>query len=204
MANADTPFGLRPIKHRNGAPYNGAVNAYFVPASYATALFVGDPVVKTGTSNAAAITAPGAGAFPVGTLPEINKAAAGTTNRITGVVVGFAADPNGLERRYNPASTARVVYVCDDPDVIFEAQVDGTLTADMIGLNAVLVYTNAGSTFTGQSGAEISIGTAPATTVGFQVNLLRVVNREDNELGEFAKVEVRINTHTETNAVTGI
>jgi hypothetical protein len=204
MANADTPFGLRPIKHRNGAPYNGAVNAYYVPDDYATALFVGDPVVKVGTSNAAAVEAPGAGSFGIGTLPSINKAAAGTTNRITGVIVGFAPDPNGLERIYNPASTERVVYVCDDPDVIFEAQVDGTLTADMIGLNAVLVYTNAGSTTTGRSGAEISIGTAPATTVGFQVNLLRVVNRVDNELGEFAKVEVRINTHTETNAVTGI
>jgi hypothetical protein len=204
MANADTPFGLRPIKHRNGAPYNGAVNAYYVPASYATALFVGDPVVKIGTSNATNVTAPGAGSFGIGTLPSINKAAAGTTNRITGVIVGFAPDPNGMERIYNPASTERVVYVCDDPDVIFEAQVDGTLTADMIGLNAVLIHTNAGSTTTGRSGTEISIGTAPATTVGFQVNLLRVVNREDNELGEFAKVEVRINTHTETNAVTGI
>jgi len=51
MANTDAPFGLRPIRHRNGAPYNGAFNHYYVASSYATALFVGDPVVKTGTSN---------------------------------------------------------------------------------------------------------------------------------------------------------
>lgn len=192
MANTDNPSGLRPTRHRNGAPYNGAVNAYYVPASYGTALFVGDPVVKTGTANAA------------GTLPEINKAAAGTTNRITGVIVGFAPDPDNLGLTYNPASTERVVYVCDDPDVIFEIQADGTPTAAMIGLNAVLIYTNAGSTATGRSGAELSIGTAPATTVGFQMNILRVVDRPDNELGEFAKLEVRINTHTETNATVGV
>jgi len=204
MANTDTPMGLRPIRHRNGAPYNGAVNYYSVPASYGTALFVGDPVVKTGTANTTELSAPGAGTFPIGTLPEINKAAAGTTNRITGVVVAVCADPGNLGIIYNPASTAAVIAVCDDPDVIFEIQSDGVSTAAMMGLNAVLVYTNAGSTVTGRSGAELSIGTAPATTVGFQLNILRLVNRVDNEIGEFSKLEVRINTHTETNAVVGI
>lgn len=200
MPNTDTPFGLRPIRHKSGAPYNGAVNAYHVPAGYATALFVGDPVVKTGTANTADVNG-----YKAGTLCEINKAAAGTTNRITGVIVGFAPDPNGLERTYNPASNSRIVYVCDDPDVIFEIQADGTATNAMIGLNGVLIYTNTGDTNTGRSGAEMSIaGTAPAVTAGFQLNILRLVNREDNEMGEFAKLEVRINQHTETNAAVGI
>ena len=72
MANTDPPKGLVPIKHRNGAPYNGAANPYYKPAGYATALFVGDVVVKTGTANTAAASAPGLGDFNIATLPEIN------------------------------------------------------------------------------------------------------------------------------------
>ena len=182
MANSDTPFGLRPVRHRNGAAYNGAVNYYYVPSTYATALFVGDPVVKTGTANTTIVTAPGAGEFGIGTLPEVNKAAAGDTNLITGVVVAFAADPNGLERIYNPASTERVIAVCDDPDVIFEIQADGAIAATQVGLNAVLIYTNAGDTNTGRSGAELdTTSDAPAADASNQLTIQRVVNREDKE-----------------------
>lgn len=46
MANIDAPFGLRPIRHKSGAPYNGAVNPYYVASTYATALFIGDPVIR--------------------------------------------------------------------------------------------------------------------------------------------------------------
>tara|TARA_R110002126_G_scaffold73946_3_gene184549 strand:- start:2727 stop:3350 length:624 start_codon:yes stop_codon:yes gene_type:complete len=207
MANNDTPFGLRPVRHKSGAPYNGAVNYYYVPSSYATALFVGDPVVKTGTSNTTAVSAPGAGDYGIGTLPEINKATAGTTNRITGVVVGIAPNPDGLDKIYNPASTEAIVAVCDDPDVMFEIQCEGTIAAAQVGLNGVLIYTNAGSTATGRSGAELDGGTAtaPATTVGFQLKILRVKNAVDNEAGAaFTKVEVMINQHTETTASVGI
>lgn len=207
MANTDTPFGLRPIKHKSGAAYNGSFNAYYVPSTYATALFIGDPVIKTGTSNTAVVEAPAAGKFAIGTLPEINKATAGTTNRVTGVIVGFAPDPDGLGRIHNPASTARVVYVCDDPDVLFEIQCDGAIAAAQVGLNGVFIYTNAGSTVTGLSGVELDSGTttAPAATVGFQMQIQRVVNRDDNEAASnFTKVEVRLNTHTEVNASTGI
>ena len=65
MANTDSPFGLKPIRHRNGAPYNGAANPYYIPASYGTALVIGDPVIKSGTSNTAEVEAPGAAnSFP--------------------------------------------------------------------------------------------------------------------------------------------
>ena len=92
MANVDTPFGLRPVRHKSGAPYNGAANPYYKPVGYATAMFIGDAVVTTGTSNTAAASAPGLGNFQIGTLPEVNRATVGDTNRITGVVVGFGAD----------------------------------------------------------------------------------------------------------------
>lgn len=206
MPNADTPFGLRPVKHRNGAAYNGAVNPYYIPASYATALFIGDPVVKTGTANTSDVEAAGVGKFPPGSCPEINKAAAGDGNPITGVIVGFAADPNGLENTYNPVSTERIALVCDDPDVVFEIQADGAISAAQVGLNAVLIYTHAGSVHTGRSGAELdTTSDAPAADASNQLTIQRVVNRDDNEAGSaFTKVEVKINNHTEAHGALGL
>lgn len=206
MSNRDTRFGLRPIRHRNGAPYSGAANPYFVPASYATALFLGDAVVKTGTANTAIVTAPGAGEFAIGSLPEINRVAAGDGNAITGVIVGFAPLPDNLSLNYNPASTARVVYVCDDPDVVFEIQADGAVPATSVGLNAVLIYTHAGSTVTGFSGAELdTTSDAPAADASNQLTIQRVVNRLDNTPNSIHnKVEVKINLHTEAANTLGI
>lgn len=204
MANTNTPFGLKPVLHRNGQPYNGAVNPYYVPAAYATALFVGDPVVITGTANTTRVKLPSAGSFEIGTLPAINKATAGTTNRITGVIVGFSAEFNSLT--YNAASTERIAYVCDDPDVMFEIQADGALAAVDVGLNACVIYTVAGSTNSGLSGVQLDTTSAvPATTVGFQLKINRLVNREDNEAGTaYTKALVTINQHTLTAASTGI
>jgi hypothetical protein len=147
MANIDSPFGLRPVRHKGGAPYNGAVNAYYIPAGYGTALFIGDPVIKVADgSNAAAVKVPGYGDFAIGTLPAINKAAAGDGNLITGVIVGFSALPGNLNPNYNPTSTERVALVCDDPDIVFEIQADGPIPAADIGLNANLIYTHSGNT----------------------------------------------------------
>jgi len=204
MANIDAPFGLRPLRHRNGAPYNGAVNPYYI-ASDVAALFIGDPVVKTGESNTAAITVPGGGHFPIGTLPEVTKATAGDGNAITGVIVGFAALPDNLSLKHNTANTERVAFVCDDPDVVFEIQADGTIAAAQVGLNAVLIYTNAGSAITGYSGAELDTTIdVPAADASNQLTIQRVVNREDNAAGANARVEVKINNHTESNATLGL
>lgn len=208
MANIDSPFGLRPVRHKSGAPYNGAVNPYYINGDYATALFVGDPVVKTGTSNTARVSAPGAGSFAIGTLPEINKTAAGdvdgNTKRITGVIVGFAPYPSNLDLKHNPASTERIAYVCDDPDIVFEIQADGAIPAASIGLNAVLIYTHSGSTVTGLSGAELdTTSDAPAADASNQLTIVRAVNREDNDTTlAYAKVEVLINAHTEGTGYT--
>lgn len=205
MANLDAPMGLVPVRHRNGAAYNGATNPYFIPSGYATALFVGDPVIKTGTSNTAKVEVPGGGSFGIGTMAEINKATAGDTNRITGVIVGFSALPTGLENVHNPASTERVAWVCDDPDVIFEIQADGAIPAASIGLNAVLIYTHSGSTTTGKSGVELdTTSDAPAADASNQLLIMRAVNREDNDTTiTHANVEVLINQHTENQGTVG-
>jgi len=206
MANADTPFGLRPVMHRNGAPYNGAVTPYYKNSTYATALFVGSAVIKVaGGSNAAAVTAPGAGGFNIGTIAEVEAATVGDTNRITGVVVGFGANPDDLSKVYSPASTEAVVWVCDDPDVIFEIQADGAIPAASMGLNAVLIATHAGNTNTGISGLELdTTSDVPAADASNQLTILRAVNREDNDTTlTHAKVLVMINQHTENQGTVG-
>lgn len=203
MANSDARKGLQPITQGNAGGYTGKVRAYFVPSTYATALFIGDPVVKTGTSNTV-----GAGLgkqYPAGSLLEINKATAGAANGITGAIVGFEVDPNNLDKTYNPASTARVVYVNDDPHQEFEIQADSgaVVAATDIGTNADVIFTHAGSTATGFSGVELDTSDMAADAT-YQLTILGIIPRENNELGTNTKLRVRINLHTEANVVVGI
>lgn len=204
MPNTDNPFGLRPVQHRSGAPYNGACNPYAILSSYGTALYVGDPVVITGAVNTAAMSAPGVGTFPIGALQVINKATAGDGNAITGVIVGFAGTQDSLT--YNAASTARIALVADDPDLLFEIQADGTLTPADVGANAVLIYTHGGNTATGKSGAELdTTSDVPAADASNQLTIKGFVNRDDNDMAAAnAKVLVTINQHTRATGAIGI
>jgi hypothetical protein len=203
MANVDRPSGLTPVAYKSGAPYNGACRPYYIPSSYGTALFIGDPVTRTGTSNTAAVKVPGAGSFGIGTMPEINKTTAGDSNsdaeRQTGVIVGFSPLAGSLEYKHNPANTERVAFVADDPDLVFEIQANGAIPAASMGLNAIFIYTHSGSTATGLSGAELdTTGTVPAADASYQMRILRAVNREDNDTTlTHARVLVTLNNHTE-------
>jgi len=199
MANSDAAFGLRPMRTIQ-------VNPYYIASSYGTALYIGDPVIITGTSNTAAVSVPGVGDMGPGTLPEINKATAGDANFISGVIVGFAPLMSDLSKQYNPASTARVAFVADHPDQTYEIQADGAVAATAVGLNAVLIYTNSGSTTTGLSGVELDTSSdAPAADASNQLTILRVIPRLDNEAGSaWTKCEVRINQHTNSDNVIGI
>ncbi len=181
MANADSPFGFRPIRHRNGAHYNGATNPYFIKDTSNQALFIGDPVIWNGTANTARVTS-GTASYEIATLPEIVRATAGTTNKILGAIVSFDADPTALENQFRLNATERVAQVCDDPDVIYEIQADSAtdLGAVSVGANADFVLTHGGSTVTGLSGAELD-GSQVAQTAAHQLIIMRAINRADND-----------------------
>lgn len=200
MANSDAPFGLRPVNNGGSSAGNGRVRAYFVPASYGTALFIGDPVVVTGTSNTAA--AGEGSSFAAGTLAEINKATAGAGNRIAGAIVGFQVTADTLSHSYNPASTARVVYVADDPEQLFEIQADSgaAVAATDIPNNADVIFTHAGSTATSLSGVELDTSDISAAATG-QLTILGLAKRPNNELGTHAKLLVKINYHSKAVGV---
>ncbi len=211
MANVNSPRGLEPIRHKLGVPLSATIHPYYAPSTYGTALYIGDPVIRTGTGNAAAIPQIAGGSgfgaqFAIGTLPEVNLATAGSSNRITGVIVGFGANANNLSQIYRPASTQAVVWVCDDPFVIFKIQADGAIPAASMGLNANLIYTVAGSATTGLSGVQLDSGTttAPTTTATLQLMILQAWNDPTNDTTiTNPKIEVQINQHTDNPGTVG-
>lgn len=175
MANTDRPRGASPIRHLNGA-YCGQFHEYAVDASNTPACFVGDFIAMEADGN-------------------VGPAVAGTTKIILGVMVGRLPNYGDLTLNYLPVSTAGSIWVCDDPDVIFECQEvsSGTaLAATDVGMNTPIVI-GAGSTTTGISGHEINNAGEVATIE--QIRLLRLVPRADNAYGVSADWEIRINEH---------
>lgn len=188
MPNSNAPTGLKPVRYRNGAPWTGAARHYHVPAANATALFVGDPVIITGTGD------------PAG-YPDAGIATAAGAGRITGVIVGIRPSAPFSPYKHLPASTEGYIIVADDPALLFEAQEDsvgGALAATNIGQNIDLIA-GAGNTGTGASGWQLDSSTA-ATTATLQCRLIELQHTPDNDIGTNAKWLVAINLPTETGA----
>ena len=151
MANKDAAFGFKPVRHLTGGQIR--TEEYAIANNYNASIFSGNVVE--------AVAAGG-----------IENAAAGDTQQL-GVFGGcFYTDPTTSKPTYKafyPASTAAadiVAYVYADPQIVFEAQHDGTGVAannhsafDFVGVG--------GSTTTGQSTSEIDSDTT-GTTGGFK------------------------------------
>lgn len=201
MANTNIVNGFRPVRYLSGAPYTGKVGKYVIPASDNTATFVGD-LVKF--SSAGMDTATG--------LACVVQAAA--SDACIGVIVGI--EPLGgtslggdfmgtgslsLDAPiYRAASTRRVVFVADDPDLLFEAQEDGVtdpLEEEDTGQNLNFVVA-AGSTTTGASGMQLD-SDSHGTSATLPLKLYGLVRRADNEFvtdGQaYTRWLVKINNH---------
>lgn len=185
MANANIARGLIPYKYDSGAPYNGAGNVYFVPATNGNNLFIGDPVVTvTATSDGNGI-------------PVVAIATAGASNPVLGPIVSIvpAGDPQIAVTRdqaiFRTASVGQYVLVADDPTLLFEIQEDGAMVAGAVGRNANLVA-GSGSTVTGYSGWMLS-SSSLATTNTLQLRIRRFLTQVDNAIGTNGKWLVKIN-----------
>lgn len=199
MTNVAGPFGLRPLRYRSGLPYNDAATLYYVPATDGTALYIGDPVVKTSHGNAAAYYG-----NPPASLATVTLATAGAGNGITGVVVGFVAE-QATSPVYRAASTERGVYVADDPNLVFAIMDDGVVATDYTWTSANAILNSAtysGSTATGLSGWTMSTATryvaATGSSATAQLKILRLRPVVNNAVGANAVWEVVINQHTES------
>lgn len=193
------PFGLVPVRYKSGAPYNGACNVYSVASGESNDIFVGDPVIISGTGDAAGV-------------PGVARAAAG--DRITGVVVGFAPSPlsaagstTAINRGYRTASTADYLLVADDYNLLFAATEDGVggfLATTSIGNNVDLVA-GSGSTYTKQSGYMLDSSTAATTSA--QMRIVAVNPKVNNTIGTTATewlVSIVEATETPAAGTTGV
>ncbi|MGP1666827.1 MAG: hypothetical protein ACTS5I_13130 [Rhodanobacter sp.] len=190
MANVNRTSGFSPVKGITGAPWNGQCNTYSIAASYGTALYIGDPVISSGTADANG-------------LPGIALAAA--TGGVRGVIVGLGkgegliANPSNLDLIYRPASDPAVWYalVVDDPQTIFEVteQSNGTpLAAVDVGMNTISILAAGNGYVSGWSIASAT-GATPATTATLQVKLLGLARKPNNAYGAYARWLVQFNVH---------
>lgn len=148
MANADAPFGFRPIGS-DGGPYNGSLRRCQISsANSSAAIFVGDAVkMDVDTTNA-----------DTGGYQPVDIATG--TDPIYGVVTSFEADPTDLGVQYRKASTQRFCQVALAHNTLFVVQDAANLGLAGIGANAAFTKV-AGSTVTGFSKSELgSTGTA--------------------------------------------
>ena len=204
MANKDASFGLKLIGHLGGGAHQARVRKYYVRSDYATALYVGDPVIDAGSSNTAVVRV-GMEKHGIGTLPTINKCAEGDTDVILGVIVGFEQAVRASGGPYGAASTERVALVCDDPEALYIIQADGSVAATDIMANANVIFTNAGSTVSGLSGVELDTSSM-TTTSTFQLKILGNADIPGrNTLGSsWPVLVVKINNHRYGNVVAGL
>ena len=138
MANVDGAFGFRPVRHMSG---NIQTEEFKIAANYGTAIYTGQTVEAVAGGG-------------------VEAAAAGDTQQ-AGVFGGVSyTDPTTSKptwSAYYPASTNASdlkASVYADPNIVYEAQHDGTGTAAMN--NSAMDFVGvAGSTVTGQSTSEL-------------------------------------------------
>ena len=117
---------------------------------------------------------------------------------MSGVMVGRKS-VNRADVNYSLASTEDVIYVADEPNLIFEVQADAAVAADNVGLDAILVSTHTASTVYGTSALELDVGTVAADG-SLMFRILGFAPRvEDAELGTSLPnpiLYVKCNAHT--------
>ena len=198
MASTASPYGLRAVNRNDGMPYAGATSQFLIdPAGTATNLFNGQVVLINANGYIALSTATGAD------LTTNNLG--GSSIGAWGVFVGCSyinAQGQQIYAQYYPSGTTGVVtaYVITDPQVTFQAQVDGTLTQAALGANtffAAVQSTSTGSTQTGNSTSALE-STVVTTAAAF-----KIIGFASPVGDAFPDVLVKFNpgAHAYTNAV---
>jgi hypothetical protein len=193
VANANTPFGLQPVRGGGGYAWNAQGTLYRVPSTNNNAMYLGDPVIAA------------AGADTNG-VPNCDIA--GGTDTLRGVIVGILpvypgvsiqGTPLSLENMNIPATKTHDYYVVvdDDPTSIFCIQDDGITTAKLVAASANLNFSltiTAGATVQSAS-ATVILSSSFATTSSLNMKALGLAQIPNNTFGAYAKWLCRINEH---------
>ena len=138
MSATAAPFGLRPVGNLGGT-YNGSFRQYPILSTESTRICFVDVVKLT----------------DAGTTTTIQKDTGTTSATPIGIFLGCRyTDVSTSQLTFSQqwsgaAHTGGMAYVCDDPNVLFEIQADGSVNDDDIAANAALVQ--------GTSSATLSI-----------------------------------------------
>jgi hypothetical protein len=190
MANSNLPMGIRPIRD-NGTPWSGQGRLVAFPASQATNIFLGDPLVALGGSDAFGV-------------PLVGIATAGAGNPILGSLIGIQNGPAGsgytITRDlpiYRQASILNYGLICDDPNQLYAVQEDsvgGAIAAATAGFANGNLVAGAGNTATGLSGWQLqSSGVSSSANTTYQLRLLGLERGPGNAIGVNANWVVRLN-----------
>ena len=183
MINKNAPVGASIYNSILSASFDLKLRKYVIQASDPTPIFKGDFVKSVGLSNADGI-------------PYVIKA--DDTDRLLGIVADFDQTQLGNLPLYREAYQERIVFVCDDPNVEFEMQVDGYFTESD---TSKLAYfkTNSGEVSTGISNTQLDsttfIDSVPLTAFNRNIKILGLSARGDNTFGLYSKVKCIICHH---------
>lgn len=142
--NTDSRFGFRAIKNLDSSPFTGGCLRAHMPSTYATATFIGDALVPTGTST---------GSNNKSVVMEVNEA--GTNDALVGFAQAYEPDFDDIGTSYRKASTARYVLVTPGINAVHVAQADAAVAVTDVMDCVDIVVTHDGSTSTGLSGHEM-------------------------------------------------
>ena len=169
MSTTNTPYGLRAINRNDGMPYAGATSQFLIdPAGLNSNLFFGQAVIINANGYIALATATGSD-LTTNNLGGVDMGA-------WGVFVGAAyinAQGQQIYGQYYPSGTTGVVtaYVITDPNVTFQAQLDGQVTQAALGANtffAAAQSTSTGNTRTGNSTSALE-SSVVTTAAAFKI-----------------------------------
>lgn len=202
MANSDAPFGARPVRYKNGAKWNGKATLYAISIGGTTSgqAAVGDPVVSTGAADAEGLLIVQTRDFSVG---EPNQAIRGFITSIVpgtpGHKLASLAAPTIKTPEYLTTPGKAYVHVADDPNLIFQIQVNSVnLAVAGVGLNCGLAR-SAIDTTTAKSGCQLN--PAAAFLAASATYTMKIVGFPHDPAGinvvgsAYATVEVEINKH---------
>ncbi len=198
MANSNNPFGFRYFGREEGGSPTEGLTTRSIASTYATAIYMGDPVLSLNTGYIA--------------LPTV------TTTQITGILTNLsylntAVGRNILGAPYWPTSAVGsngVAGIADDPQALYLVQSNNTaITFADIGAN-IGWASGVGSTVTGLSAYSVDQSTI-GTTAALPFRIIGLLSQYappgtpgTDDTSAYNQVIVSINSSDRKAGVTGI
>lgn len=159
MANTQAQFGFAHFGYLSGGAPDYQLSKYAIQSTYATAIYFGDPVIKSASGGGAA------GAY---LQPMTNQ----TTTAIVGIFQGCNYTPKGGVPGWLPwyppsaAGADTIAYVIDAPNALFKVAALLTAVAPSAIGNSIGFSTGAGGTTIGGGFSTYTVDQSLATTSG--------------------------------------